>query len=151
MTPDTVKQYLANVSNGEAMHATPALVVLASDYAALRASVVEKDAIFRRCGFPPSTDADTTWCLALLQDGHITLSKAREWLGEYLREGIVGPLPKNTQELGPSIWAERDALKAQLADAVETLKSVADGNPFPRSTAIACLKRLGVTGDGKHE
>jgi len=76
----------------------------------------ERDDIYRRCSFPFSTDADTTWCLALLQDGHITLSKAREWLGEYLREGKVGPLP-TTQEVGESIWHERDALRAQLAAA----------------------------------
>jgi len=83
----------------------------------------ERDDIYRRCSFPFSTDADTTWCLALLQDGHITLSKARKWLGEYLREGKVGPLP-TTQEVGESIWHERDALRAQLAAAEQDARGL---------------------------
>lgn len=52
------------------------------------------------------------------------------------------------QHSQPQCEAERDALRTQLADAVETLKAARQsisGDPFTYKTLCDCLKRLGVT------
>lgn len=47
-----------------------------------------------RAAFGPDTSTDdATWLLCLLQDQEISVSKAREWLREWIRDGVKGPLP----------------------------------------------------------
>lgn len=51
----------------------------------------ELRALRERAAF--GSDHDATWVLYLLQDQQITVSKAREWLREWVQSGVKGPLP----------------------------------------------------------
>ena len=58
---------------------------------------------------------------------------------------------KGVDRYAAMVEVERDALKAQLADAVETLKAIKRHSRFStrqlQQWANDCLKRIGVTGD----
>jgi len=89
-----------------------------------------------RAEFTPFTPSN--YVLDLLQDGHITVSKAREWLNDYITAGVEGPLP-DRETKGPSTWDQITQLERELRDTQRTLAAC---NEVLQDERDAALKRV---------
>ena len=87
----------------------------------------ENNTLRMRASFPlPGPIDDTGWVLECLQDGRITVSKAREWLRDYILNGKKGPLPEGPFD-EPSVWDRAERAEAENKELREECFRLAAG------------------------